>query len=403
MAKSNRVEILKRLSEARGGTEIISYVTSTRFGINILMAVDQVRYLYDILIKDKTPKQDRKIDLFLCSNGGDIVVPWRVVNLIREFCSEFTVLVPHRAYSAATLLALGADKIIMHPMGELGPIDPAFNIPVDPKNPVSGFRQLNVEDVTSFMELINDDFGIKHEEEVVEAVKLLAQQVSPLDLGTVKRTHSQARMLARKLLLKHMPKDQEQKIEQIIDTLKSKLFYHGHPIAREEAFELGLKVEQNPDQKVLDCMWELYLEYEKEMLLDKSFVMYNEFNKGSKSRITIPFMPPPNVVPSIEISRSLEEETVQNIDADVQGTQASNKTKNKTDIKKTSKGEDKPHILPIKYELEVDKVEVKDLKGVFIESIGKNYCFKFDVELVRIGPGPQNFIAQYINGQWIEE
>lgn len=401
MARSDRVKIIKELSEARGKTNVITYVTSIRPGINIQMAGDQVRYLYNVISGLNVSKKECKVDLFVCSNGGDVVVPWRVINLIREFSSELTILVPHRAYSAATLLALGADKIIMHPMGELGPIDPAFNIPIDPKNPASGFRQLNVEDVTSFMELINEDFKINHEEEVVEAVKLLAQQVTPLDLGTVKRTHSQARMLARKLLLKHMPKEQEQKIEQIIDTLKTKLFYHGHPIVRNEAIELGLKVEKDPDQDVIDLMWKLYLEYEKEMQSNKTFVIYDEFNKASKQKAVLPLLPPPNVAPFAEVSRSSEEKTEQSVDQDVQGTQASSKTTNKTDVKKVLKSDDKPSALPIKYSLEVEKAEIKDLKGVFIENIEKNYYFKFDVELLRVGP--QNFITQYVNGQWFEE
>jgi hypothetical protein len=208
-------------------------------------------------------------------------------------------------------------------------------------------------------------------------------------------------MLARKLLLKHMPKDQEQKIEQIIDVLKSKLFYHGHPIVRNEAIELGLKVDENPDHKVLDLMWQLYLEYEKEMQLDKPFVLYDEFNKAAKVKTVMPLLPPPNIAPFVEILRNSEEKTEQFVDQDVQGNQASNKTKNKTDVKKVAKGEEKASVLPIKYGLEVEKAEVKDLKGVFIENEEKNYYFKFDVEMLRVGP--QNFITQYINGQWLEE
>ncbi len=391
MSKENRVEIIKQLSEARAGSNVITYVTSTRPGLNIQMTGDQVRYLYNVISEIGTPKSECKIDLFICSNGGDIVVPWRVVNLIREFCSDFTVLVPYRAYSAATLLAMGADKIIMHPMGELGPIDPAFNIPVDPKNIMAGLRQLNVEDVTSFMELINDDFHINHEEEVVEVVKLLAQQVTPLDLGMVKRTHSQAKMLAKKLLLKHMPKEQEQKIEQIVDTLKTKLFYHGHPIVRNEAIELGLKVEANSNQKVLDLMWKLYLEYEQEMQLNKPFVLYNEFNKAQKNSIVLPLLPPPNVVPTVQVATTGEESF------EAKGNQA----EQKQDSKKNSKAEQKINILPIKYGLEVEKAEVKDLKCVFIENEKKSYCNNFDIEMLRTGP--QAFITQYTNGQWIEQ
>jgi hypothetical protein len=45
-------------------------------------------------------------------------------------------------------------------------------------------------------------------------------------------------MMARKLSSLDMDKrSQEHKIEEIVDSLTSKLFYHGHPINRSEAKE----------------------------------------------------------------------------------------------------------------------------------------------------------------------
>lgn len=43
-------------------------------------------------------------------------------------CSELAVVVPDMAKSAATLLCLGADKILMGPAGDLGPVDHQFQI-----------------------------------------------------------------------------------------------------------------------------------------------------------------------------------------------------------------------------------------------------------------------------------
>ena len=58
--------------------------------------------------------------------------------MIREYCDTFSVLVPYKARSAATMIALGADEIVMSDLSELSPIDPAtanaFNR-TDPKNP----------------------------------------------------------------------------------------------------------------------------------------------------------------------------------------------------------------------------------------------------------------------------
>jgi hypothetical protein len=60
--------------------------------------MDVVPRLFKHLQALPTPPEQTRIDLFLHSNGGDGVVPWRVVTLIREYCHQFTVLVPDRAY-----------------------------------------------------------------------------------------------------------------------------------------------------------------------------------------------------------------------------------------------------------------------------------------------------------------
>ena len=56
-----------------------------------------------------------------------VLSPWRIISLFREFAQEVNVLVPYGAYSAATLICLGADEILMGRKGELGPIDPIIS------------------------------------------------------------------------------------------------------------------------------------------------------------------------------------------------------------------------------------------------------------------------------------
>lgn len=278
MAKTDRIAKIEELEKERGNTFVITYVTSTRAGFEVPMAMDSIRHFYDHL-ENITEPEKTTVDLFIHSNGGDGTVPWRLVNLIREHCSVFNVLVPNHAFSAATLTALGADKIVMHPMGALGPTDPMVGNDYNPKDPDTK-RQLgiSVEDVTAYIELLKDEVGIRHEDELVQAFNQLAEKVHPLALGNVKRSRSQSRQLASKLLQSHMdPKIDAHKIEEIVERLTSKSYYHGHPINRKEAKgELGLNVEF-PSKKVEELMWALYLEYEKEMLLDKSFKFLQDF------------------------------------------------------------------------------------------------------------------------------
>ena len=240
------------------------------------MASEHVRVLYDH-ISDAAGK---KIDLFIHSNGGATTVPWRLVNLIRERASSFSVLIPYRAFSAATLTALGADEIVMHPMGNLGPTDPTVTNSFNPRDKSSNqLLGINVEDVNAYIQLIKEDVGIQHQDELVTAFNKLADQVHPLALGNVKRFLIQSRQMARKILLLHMANTtEEHRIDELVESFTSKLYYHGHPINRQEAEnELGMKNIKSPPKRVENAMWNLYLEYEKEMLMSTPFDAPQEF------------------------------------------------------------------------------------------------------------------------------
>jgi hypothetical protein len=281
MAKAERVELIKQLQAARGNTFLIPYITSTRQNLEITMAMDAVRIIYEHLRAINKPKEEVNIDLFIHSNGGDGTVPWRLVTLIREYTNKLSVLVPHRAFSAATLTALGADSVVMHPMGMLGPTDPTVANDFNPPNPSNPDQPLgiSVEDVTAYIALIKEDAGIHHEDELVQAFNKLADHVHPLALGNVKRSLSQSRMMARKLLALHMDNSSDtHKIDEIVDSLTSKLFYHGHPINRYEARDqVGLATVEIPPLDVEDLMWRLYLEYEAEIKMEQPFQAAMEY------------------------------------------------------------------------------------------------------------------------------
>lgn len=281
MGKRARLKLISQIQKARK-SRLVSYVTSTRPGFEVQMAMDAIRRIYDH-ISPWTPDGIKvpRIDLFLYSNGGEGIVPWRLVTLLREHAKEFCVLVPFRAFSAATLTALGADHIIMHPMAMLGPTDPTVGNQFNPPDPTNPTRRLgiSVEDVTAYIALIRDDAGIQHEEEVVQAFAKLADKVHPLALGNVKRSLSQSRMMAKKLLSLHMhPVEDEHRIDEIVDKFTSKLFYHGHPINRGEAREqLELATVEYPPLPVEKAMWQLYLDYENEMKLEQPFAPASDF------------------------------------------------------------------------------------------------------------------------------
>jgi hypothetical protein len=264
MAFPQRIPLIQQIEAARQ-SRLICLLTSLRPGVPAQMAEDQVRVIFDHL-QQIGEKPIPKLDIFLCSNGGSGTVPWRLVALFREFAVSFNVIIPFRAYSAASLLALGADEIVMHPFAELGPIDPTVSNDFNPVEQGTGRRLgISVEDVRAYVNFVKKTVGITHEDELVKAIEILAQQVHPLSLGNVERFVMQSRMIARKILKTHMNEEaDDHKINEIIENMASKLYFHGHPINRNEAkADLRLKVgEATPELESL--IWNLYRDFEDE-------------------------------------------------------------------------------------------------------------------------------------------
>lgn len=87
---------------------------------------DSVTFLEE-LIYDADPS--RNLHLLLASPGGDGETAVRLARSIQARCRHFTVIVPDKAKSAATILCMGAHHILMGPTSDLGPVDPQFQLP----------------------------------------------------------------------------------------------------------------------------------------------------------------------------------------------------------------------------------------------------------------------------------
>ncbi len=71
------------------------------------------------------------IDLLLHTPGGDVDAAEKLITLLRNTVGEdgqLRVIVPDFAKSAGTLMALGANAIVMSDSSELGPIDPQVTL-----------------------------------------------------------------------------------------------------------------------------------------------------------------------------------------------------------------------------------------------------------------------------------
>lgn len=272
MPRDNRLRIMGELENPR--TKVLSYVTGDRQGFETQIAFDALPRLYKHLQK---MGRVNTIYLFLYSTGGLTMAGWRIVTLIREFCRKFVVLIPYKAHSCATLIALGANEIIMNPMGQLSPVDPTVITPYNPPAPsqIVGVPQmalpLSVEDVVSYLNLAKEEACLTTAQDLKDVFIKLASSVSPIALGNVHRARAQIRMLTEKLLNFHMKgRNIDKKINKIVSILTEKLFSHDYLIGRVEAKEIGLKV-KNPNHTIESLIMELYQDFSDEAGLDIGF------------------------------------------------------------------------------------------------------------------------------------
>lgn len=206
--------------------------------------------LYDQL---ETLGKQKSIDLVLYTRGGDTEAPWRIVSLIREYCDRFSVLVPHRAHSAGTLIAMGADEIVMSTLGVLGPIDPSRTHPLLPRRDnAEQAEPVSVQDMRHAMQFIMETAKPSGDtpytpDAMAHIVTALFNHIHPLAIGAIEQSYALAKLIATKCLSTHMnPITEKEKIEEIVNKLCDDYKSHSYPINRREALEIGLNVVPAP-------------------------------------------------------------------------------------------------------------------------------------------------------------
>lgn len=106
-------------------TPLICYVTKTaNLAQGVPAHIDDSDLIgFDDLIYS-TPGD--AVDVFLISNGGSAEATERIVKMLREHYTQIRFILPANAYSAATLMCLAGNQIIMDSTATLGPIDPQY-------------------------------------------------------------------------------------------------------------------------------------------------------------------------------------------------------------------------------------------------------------------------------------
>lgn len=267
MGFDERKSLIGQIEDYRK-SKLICYLTSDRSGVPpAQISGDAIRPLYNHVRALGYAGVD-KIDLFLYSRGGTVDVPWPLITMLREYCKELGILIPFRAHSATTLIALGGDLIVMGKKGELGPIDPSMSKQVGEQ--ATSSEQIPVEDVMAYIAFLKEKIGLGDQVALSNMSHILADKLSPWILGSMYRINSHIRSIARMLLISHNKPLEEQKINSIIETLTEKTYFHGHAIGRREAKSIGLKILDAPEE-LDNIMWQLFEEYEKLMKLNQPF------------------------------------------------------------------------------------------------------------------------------------
>jgi hypothetical protein len=208
-------------------------------------SIDHIMCLRTLKLLRRLSKID-KLDLFIDSGGGDIDAACKMVKILKQYSNSFSVIVPFMAKSAATLIALNAEELVMCKASELGVADPQV------REPITGtyVPAHSIKEAISFIEEVNDPY-----------VKLsLADKLPPLLIGAFRDAQNAAKQYITEALEKL-----EDKKSDAIHTFTEKYLSHGYPIDRNLCKEVGLNI-LCPDEKLEKVIYDLFEVYADLML-----------------------------------------------------------------------------------------------------------------------------------------
>ncbi len=191
--------------------------------------------------------------LILNSSGGSGNAAEKLLSMCRErFTESFTVIVPNFAKSAATMMCLGSDKIMMGYLAELGPIDPQISLLRDPLIPARSF--------IDGLEMVRKN--VKAGDPPNMYLSML-QKVRPEIISICTSAIADAECFAKNWLSKYMLKENPKQAENVAKWLSDGKTYksHGKVINHKEAKEiLKLNVELiDLHSELWYWVWELYV------------------------------------------------------------------------------------------------------------------------------------------------
>jgi len=181
---------------------------------------------------------DKDLYLILHTMGGDADAAYHIGIRLQQYVAQeksFYTIIPRYAKSAGTLLACAANKILLTPIAELGPIDPQIYV-------TETGRWISAKAIRgSLREVIETckSIGISDPKVIGELVR----RIPIIELGHYDSILNHVKQLALDILRRRMFREAEGEAAKIAERLVASYEYHGRVIHYEEAESIGLKVE----------------------------------------------------------------------------------------------------------------------------------------------------------------
>ncbi len=253
--EDSRERVEARLRELAGGLAALRQHPCLLFVSSTIQGSDVVT-----LRKALRDSQGEHLDAIVASPGGDVGAAYLVARELRRRFARLTVYVPLQAKSAAILLCLAAEELVLGPLGELGPLDQQYDAKQQADFPLSTSRlvpfraleQLQRVAAGTYDELVGrilEKSGMRPFEACSKAAELtsslygpLFAQVDPARIAECARGLELGMEYALRLLRRYRPELEGKQGKKIVHTLVHAYPSHGFIIDFEELAELGLPV-----------------------------------------------------------------------------------------------------------------------------------------------------------------
>lgn len=256
----SRSHLFKSIEDHLDGRALVTYFTS--FVHNAPVNDDDCDMLQSILQQTDTSKG---IALMISTPGGDGLAAERMASICRAYGGDngFWAIVPGKAKSAGTIIAMGAQKILMPSTSELGPVDPQIV-----RNEPTGRKVFSAHNLVASYDTLMKEAS--ETDGPLEPYLLQLQKHDHREIQSYRTLIELSKSIAIKLLRSGMLSDDDVTEEQIAEKIKIFLnpdagtLSHGRAIYAHEAEEAGLKVDVlDARSELWEHIYELYVRTER--------------------------------------------------------------------------------------------------------------------------------------------